>query len=143
MNEQMIPFYLAGRGVKSLSRLKKYVDDPDEIAEKITTGSVTVRGAVGAAADAAAAQLKADKKRRATFLAEYKELLDDLGLAALTGSSDEAWSSYCQGMSDELAYSLEPEVLDALDDDDEGDDDDEEDGDDGDGDDDEEPAKPS
>jgi hypothetical protein len=140
MKEQLIPFYMAGRGVKSLSRLKKYVDDPDEIADKITEVSgATVRMAVGAACDTAAGQVKADKKRKKAFEEEFGSELGELTAA---GDKDDAWAAYCQGMSDELAFSIEPEVLDALEGESEDDDDDDDDASDGDDGDESDDAKP-
>lgn len=123
-HDLMIPFYLAGRAIKSLGRIRKYVDDPDEIADKITEGT-PVRIAIGAACDEAAKQYGADKKRKAAWLEEHKEELEDV--ATLIGGKDDAYKAYLQGCADELAYSLEPDVLDSLegDYDEEGDDDDE------------------
>lgn len=119
MKEQLISFYLQGRGVDSLARLRKFVDDPDEIAEKIRAGA-DVRAAVSAACEAASSQIAADRKRRDKWMEENRDEL-------VTADKTEAWKAYCQGMADELAYSMEPDVLDAL----EGDYEDDDDGDEG------------
>ena len=109
MTEDLISFYLQGRAVKSISRIRKFAADPDEIAVKITAGA-GVRPAIGAACDEAASQLRANRKARQTWAADSKD--DLVGLGA--GGEDLAWGAYCQGMSDELAYVIESEVLDAL-----------------------------
>lgn len=129
MNEDLISFYLAGRAVKSLGRLKKSIADPDEIAEKIIAGTA-VRAAISDACAEAAKPTLTDRKRKTAWLTENK---DDLPTAPSSSSNDDAWAAYCQGMADELAYAIEPDVLDAL----EGDGEDDEDGDDDEEDDDE------
>lgn len=135
LSEETIPFYLQGRGAK-LARIKKYVADPEEIAEQIEGGKAKVRDAIGKACTDAAEQLMGDRKRKAAWI---EENADELAEVTAIGGKDEAWKAYCYGMGDELAYAIEPDVLDVLEDPDgEGD------GDDGDeGDDEDDDKKPS
>lgn len=139
LNDDTIPFYLQGRSVKSLARLRKFVADPDEIVEAIEKGK-PVRAAITDACAEAAKQLIADRKRKAAWLEEHNAELVDV---TAIGGKDEAWKAYCYGMADELAYVYEVDVLDCLDDgdDDEDDEDDEEEGEGDDGDDDEDDTK--
>lgn len=126
MKEDLIDFYLAGRAVKSLSRLRKYLADPDEIAEKILAGT-PVRAAISEACEAAAKQVEADRKRKAAWLADLAENSD----SPLNGNGEAAWKAYCQGMADELAYAIDADVLDALEGEGDDDDDDDDEGDEG------------
>lgn len=133
LSEEMIPFYLQGRGAK-LTRIKKYVADPEEIAETIEGGKAKVRDAIGKACSEAAEQLMGDRKRKAVWLEENSAELANVDVM-LGGkvNTDEAWKAFCYGMGDELAYAMEPDVLDVLEDPDgEGDEDGDDDGDDGD-----------
>lgn len=107
MKEELLPFYLQGRAIKSLGILRKHVDSPEEIATTIGKGA-DVRQAIATACAAAASQLRGDRRRREKWLAENKE--DLVGAP----SSDEAWKAFCDGAADELAYAMEPDVLDVL-----------------------------
>lgn len=140
LNEETIPFYLQGRSVKSLSRLRKFVADPDEIVEAIEGGK-PVRAAVTDACAEAAKQLIGDRKRKAAWLDENTTELVDV---TAIGGKDDAWKAFCFGMADELAYVYEIDVLDCLEGDDlDGDDDESESDGGGDDDDDEDAKKPS
>jgi hypothetical protein len=121
MKPEMIPFYLNGRGVTRLAKIRSLVADPEEIADEIEKGA-ELRVAITKACDEAARQFAVHRKRKEKWFEENKAELDEADLSTTIGGKDAAWEAYCKGVGDELAYCLEPDVINALDGDEEGED---------------------
>lgn len=97
-------FYIEGREARGL----KHDIDIDDVAEKLRPGGATLRDAILAACDAAAKPLDSGKSKR-TWIAERTEDIAEAG-----GNAEEAYRAWLKGRIDELAYMLEPEVINAL-----------------------------
>jgi hypothetical protein len=124
-------FYLEGRGAK---RLLRHDIAEDALAEEIVSSGVSFRDAVLAACVRATAPLESGRSKK-TWVGEH-----GTEIAAAGGNADDAYAAYLRGLADELAYALEPGVVEEIgkrfddetgdeegdDDDDENDDDDEE-----------------
>lgn len=137
MKPEMIPFYLSGRSVTRLSKIRALVADPEEIAEVVESGRLDFRAAITDACDEAAKQYAANRKRREKWFEESKLELEESKV-----DKTAAWEAYCKGVGDELAYVLEPDVLNELYGEDEAEDDgDEEEGEGSDDDDDDDEVK--
>lgn len=126
MQKDLIPFYLEGRNAK-LVRIKRITAEPEEIAQMVFDGG-SLRESIQTTVDKGYQVLLSDRKYRKTW--ERDSSLDE-GVDA-----DAAYAHYLRGVADELAYALETEVLECLDevDGDDGDDDADEDEDEGEGD---------
>lgn len=117
------PFYLEGRADKLL----RHDIDIDALVTRLTSNDdVSLRDAVREACATAASALAGSKDQR-KWVDKHKTAIADAG-----GDSDAAHSAWRQGRIDELAYSLEQDVVDAisdevLDEEEEEDDDDEDD----------------
>lgn len=132
MKECLVPFYLEGRGIERINRLRDGIDF-DDVIEKILEGALLPREALQSAAVSAVMPLSSDNRKRLAWVAEHKEEIGHL-ISELGGSitpqlaAAEAWQAYIAGVTDELAFVSEPDLLDDLEgDDDDGDVDDEED----------------
>ena len=125
MQENYVVFYLAGRD----DRLLKHDIDTEEIARLVLKGKGTIRELLVKAANSAAEPLRVARKK-AGWTEEYADEIKEAG-----GDAEEAYKCYLEGRIDELAYSLEKDVIDELevelggDGDDEGDDDEDDDAD--------------
>lgn len=117
MKADYIFFYLEGREARKL----KADIDTDVIAEQVMAGKGTIHELLHKAVSDAGKGLELDRQKR-RWLADYADEIKDAG-----GNGEDAWRHFCDGRIDELVYTLEPDVLEALDEDAEvdGDDDDE------------------
>jgi hypothetical protein len=97
-------FYIQGREDRTL----KHDVDVDELAKKLRAGDVAFRDAVLAACDAVAQPLSGGKAKR-KWLDEHQEEIAQAG-----GSAEQAHAAWVKGRVDELAYMLEPDVINAL-----------------------------
>ena len=124
-DKDLIPFYLQGRDARSLNKIQRFVDHPGDLADQVAErGFAELRTIIGTACRQAAGQLSGDRRLRDKWMTENEAELKESGLSAIL--HDDAWKAYCCGMADELAYTLETDVLAELageDSDDPGDDD--------------------
>jgi hypothetical protein len=111
-------FYVDGREARAL----KHDIDVDDVANKLRDGDVALRDAVLAACVAVAQPLGTSKAKR-KWIDEHQDEIAEAG-----GSAEQAHDAWVRGRVDELAYMLEPEVINAVagggDEDPSGDDDD-------------------
>lgn len=130
ISKEYWPFYLQGRDAK---RIRQRDFDVEAVADSIVQNGTPVREAIYAAC-VEIYKPYADGRAKRKWLEEpsVQAALGDLPGPAL--HSDPAYAAYHQGLVDELAYAMEQNVLDAME---EGDEDDGEEGED-EGDDDEE-----
>lgn len=117
-----IAFYLCGRDEK-LTRLRKEIS-VEELAEDAKTSDKSIYQMVHEKAESAAAPLRSGIPRQ-RWLEEHAESIKECG-----GDSSSAYEAFLKGRIDELACSLEADVINAWDDEYSDDDDEEEDDDD-------------
>lgn len=116
-------FYLDGRLQKR--QLKSDIDEEALVEEMVGAGA-SLRDTIASACDRAAAPLLSGKAKR-QWIVEHEAEIKEAG-----GDADVAYAAYLQGRTDDLAYSVEQSVIEALDqrfgdeDDDDGDDDEDE-----------------
>lgn len=103
MKTEYIPFYLDGRE----DSLVRHSVDPDDVAATIMKGGKSVHEALQAAAEGACKAKLFDKKK--SWLKEHAEDIKDAG-----GNQEDAWLHYLDGKTDALIESLEPAVIEAL-----------------------------
>jgi hypothetical protein len=108
MRRDLLTFYLDGRGAK-LHKLRKVTEDFDDIAKRVLVHDQSVRAALDVAVGAGASVLKADRRFKTAWLKENDDAIQEAGVR-----SDDAFEAYVEGLRDELAFSLEPEVLEAI-----------------------------
>lgn len=105
MKEPYVIFYLAGRDDRKI----KNDIDTSQIAEDVIAGKGTIRDLVMKAVSEAAAPLRVDRKKKA-WIDEYEDEIKDAG-----GDKELAYQHYLDGRIDELAHSLEADVVEDLD----------------------------
>jgi len=97
-------FYIEGRE----DRLLKHDIDTDEIARLVMNGKGTIHELLLKASKAAAEPLLVARKKR-TWIEEFEAEIKTAG-----GDAEEAYRHYIDGRVDELAFSLEQEVVESL-----------------------------
>lgn len=117
MRTEFLTFYLDGRGVKSLGRLRKLVPDAEEICDRVVAGEA-IRTAIERRVAEGMKLLAGDRKYKTAWLKDNDEAIDESlegnSARGLEGSKDEAFEAFMGGMADELSYSLEAEVVELL-----------------------------
>lgn len=108
MKADLLTFYLDGRGVKQLSRLRKLAPDAEEITQSILAGK-DLREEIQRCCYEAKRLLAGDRKYKAKWLKD-----NDHAVAELEADENDAFDAFMHGMADELCYSLEHEVLGVL-----------------------------
>jgi len=107
MKADYVFFYLEGREAK---RLRADIDT-EAIAEQVLAGKGTIHDLLHKAVSDAAKGLEVDRQKR-RWLADYEDEVKEAG-----GDGEEAYKHFCAGRVDELVYMLEPDVVEALDED--------------------------
>lgn len=120
----LLPFYMAGREAK-LTRIRKLCADPEDLCQAVLDGNEGVRDACAGAAQRAADLLRSDARYRKQWSKDSADEVAELS----TDDLSRAFDAYIVGLRDELAYVLEPDVLECIsdeleevDDDEDGDD---------------------
>lgn len=104
MKKEYVGFYLVGRD----DRLIKNDIDTEDIAQAVLDGKGSIRELIVKAVSAAAEPLRHARKK-ANWIEEYE---DDIKTAG--GDKEAAYTHYIDGRMDELALSLERDVVDDL-----------------------------
>jgi hypothetical protein len=98
-------FYIEGREQR---RLLKHDIAEDALAEEMVRTGARFRDVVSAACEKAAAPLDGGKLKK-IWITEHNDQITAAG-----GDTRAAYAAFLQGKADELAYALEPGVVEAL-----------------------------